>query len=402
MAKQIAPEHVVGRDRLIAQLWKTIERESVVFTAERRIGKTTVMRKMEAEPVAGSIVLYADLEKVDTPVRFVETLLTDLKKHLTRRAKFTQWFGDFVEAIGGTEVGGIIKIPQRDAKDWQTVLEKSLSCACSNQPESRLIFLWDEIPYMLQKINALERESGSNDHSALAILDCLRAMRNQNANLRMILTGSIGLHHVLADLRGNQFASQPANDMAKFDIGPLTLEHATELARDLLAREEIQCSSRDNVAEQLVRLTDCVPFYIHRVVSKLTMLEGSITPSIVESVVYKCLSDHSDPWEMEHFRERLKIYYRLTIQNTRGAQLETASVAKVLLNNLAAASGPQSIDQCFADLKSKLPIEDRDLVIDLLKSLTYDHYLERDQNGRYSFRFPLVRRWWVMAEGLNR
>lgn len=54
MAKQIAPENVVGRDRLIAQLWKTIERESVVFTAERRIGKTTVMKKMEAEPVAGS------------------------------------------------------------------------------------------------------------------------------------------------------------------------------------------------------------------------------------------------------------------------------------------------------------------------------------------------------------
>ena len=66
MAKQVAPECVVGRDRLIAGMWKAIERESVVFTAERRIGKTTVMKKMEAEPVEGTIVLYADLEKVDT------------------------------------------------------------------------------------------------------------------------------------------------------------------------------------------------------------------------------------------------------------------------------------------------------------------------------------------------
>ena len=402
MAKQIAPENVIGRDRLIAQLWKTIEKESVVFTAERRIGKTTVMKKMEAEPVAGAIVLYADLEKVDTPVRFVETLLTDLKKHLTRRAMFTKWFGDFVESIGGTEVGGIIKIPQHGKKDWQSVLEKSLSSACSNQPDSRLIFLWDEIPYMLQKINALERESGSNDHSALAILDCLRAMRNQNPKLRMIFTGSVGLHHVLAHLRGNQFASQPANDMGKIDIGPLTPEHAAELARDLLVCDEIQCSSQSAVAEQLVQLTDCVPFYIHRVVSKLAMLEGFITPASVESEVNKCLTDHSDPWEMEHFRERLKIYYRGTVQNASGVHIETASVAKILLNNLASASGPQSIDQCYADLKSKLPIEDRDLVIDLLKSLTYDHYLERDQDGRYSFRFALVRRWWVMAEGLNR
>jgi hypothetical protein len=401
MAKQVAPENVVGRDQLIARMWRTIDQDSVVFTAERRIGKTTVMKKMEAEPPEGLIVLYADLEKVDTPVRFVETLLADLKKYLTNRANFTHWFGDFVASIGGTEVGGIIKIPQRDKKDWQSVLEKSLSCACSNQSDRRLIFLWDEIPYMLQKINALERESGSNDHSALAILDSLRAMRNQNSNLRMIFTGSVGLHHVLADLRGNQFASQPANDMDKIDIGPLTLEHAAELARDLLVSEEIECSSQDAVIEQLVLLTDCVPFYIHRVVSKLAMLEGTVTPAAVESEVNKCLTDHSDPWEMEHFRDRLKIYYRGTIQNANGVAVETASVAKFLLNNLANVASPQSIDQCYADLKSKLPIEDRDLVIELLKSLTHDHYLERDQDGRYSFRFPLVQRWWVKAEGLD-
>ena len=78
MAKQVAPEYVVGRDKLIAQMWKAMEQDSAIFTAERRIGKTTVMKKMEAEPVQGTIVLYADLEKVDTPIRFVETLLTDL------------------------------------------------------------------------------------------------------------------------------------------------------------------------------------------------------------------------------------------------------------------------------------------------------------------------------------
>lgn len=401
MAKQVAPEHVVGRDRLIARMWKAIERESVVFTAERRIGKTTVMKKMAAEPIAGAIVLYADLEKVDTPVRFIETLLADLKKYLTKRATLGLWLGEFLESIGGTEVGGVIKIPQRDKKDWQSVLEKTLSIACSNQPDSRLVFLWDEIPYMLQKISALERESGSKDNSALAILDCLRAMRNENANLRMIFTGSVGLHHVLADVRGDRFASQPANDMGKLDIGPLSPEHASELARDLLATEEIECSSRDGVIEQLAQLTDRVPFYIHRVVSKLAMLDGIVTPQAVESEIKKCLTDDADPWEMSHFRDRLKIYYRGTIQDANGAVIETASVAKLLLNNLAAVAHPQSIEQCNADLKSKIPIENRDLVIELLSSLAQDHYLERDQDGKYAFRFPLVRRWWVIAEGLS-
>jgi hypothetical protein len=381
-------------------MWKTLAKESVVFTAERRIGKTTVMKKMEAEPVEGTIVLFSDLEKVDTPVRFIETLLTDLKKHLTRRAKFGQWFRSFVDSIGGTEVGGIIKIPQRDKKDWQSILEKALSSACRNQADSRLVFLWDEVPYMLQKISVLERESGSNDNSALAILDCLRAMRNENSNLRMLFTGSVGLHHVLSELRGDQFASQPANDMAKIDIGPLTPDHASQLARDLFAKEDIECNSQDAVVEQLVQLTDRVPFYIHRVVSKLAMLEGAITPAAVESEIKKCLTDPSDPWEMEHFRERLRIYYRGSIQDANRVAVATATVAKILLNNIAVAAEPQSIDGCNADLKSKLPIENRDVVIVLLNSLAKDHYLVRNEDGRYAFRFPLVRRWWVMAEGL--
>lgn len=400
MAKQIAPQFVVGRDRLIARMWKTLAKESVVFTAERRIGKTTVMKKMEAEPAEGTLVLYSDLEKVDTAVRFVETLLTDLKKHLTKGAKIARWLGNFVESIGGMEVGGIIKIPQREKKDWQSVLEKTLSNACKNQANIQLVFLWDEIPYMLQKINALEAATGSNDYSALAILDCLRAMRSDNPNLRMLFTGSVGLHHVLSDLRADQFASQPVNEMAKINIGPLGPDHAMELARDLIAREEIECNSQDAVGEQLILLTDRVPFYIHRVVSKLALREEAITPAVVQSEIRKCLTDPSDPWEMDHFRQRLKIYYRGSIQDANRADIDTAEVAKHLLNNIAAAGKPQSIDQCHADLKSKRPIEDRDAVIELLNSLAKDHYLERNEEGRYAFRFPLVRRWWVMAEGL--
>ncbi len=398
MAKQVSPSFVVGRDRLIARLWATLERESVVFTAERRIGKTTVMKKMEAEPQAGWVVLYSDLEKVDSPIRFVETLLTDLKKHLTRVARFGRWFGGFVESIGGIEVGGLIKIPQREKKDWQSVLEKILANVWSQQ-QGRLLFLWDEVPYMLQKIHALERQTGSQDHSALAILDCLRAMRGENPNLRMLFTGSVGLHHVLADLRGSEFASQPTNEMAKIEIGPLSEEHAAELARSLLVSEQIECRSMEDVVKQLSLLTDCVPFYIHRVVARLVDREDVATPDSVAAEVGSCLTDPVDPWEMAHYRTRLAIYYRGNIADVQGRPVPEATIAKLLLNHLA-ASGPQSIDQCHADLKARLAIENRDQVIRLLDSLAKDHYLARREDGHYQFRFPLIRRWWRLAEGL--
>jgi AAA domain-containing protein len=400
VAKQVAPENVVGRDKLIAQIWKAIERGSAVFTAERRIGKTTVLKKMEAEPAHGKVVLYADLEKVDSPARFVEAVLSGLRGYLSKKATATGWLNDLVGSIGGTEIGGIIKIPQQQEKDWQSLLEKVLTDACTNQTDHQLVFLWDEVPYMLQKISALEHKSGSTDNSALAILDSLRAMRNENSNLRMIFTGSVGMHHVLTDLRGEQFASQPTNDMEPIEIGPLTAEHASTLAKNLLVQETVECDTQDAVIEKLVELTDAVPFYIHRVVTRLAILDELVTPATVEAEIKKLLTSATDPWQMEHFRDRLQIYYDWQLTDADGKDVPAASVARALLDNLAAAAQPQSIDQCHADLKSKIRFQDRDEVVRLLNSLAKDHYLTRDEAGKYRFRFPLVQKWWCLAQGL--
>ena len=66
MAKQVGPKNVVGRDKLIEIIWKKLETRSLQFTAERRVGKTTVMTKMAAEPKAGYEVLFMDLEGIDS------------------------------------------------------------------------------------------------------------------------------------------------------------------------------------------------------------------------------------------------------------------------------------------------------------------------------------------------
>ncbi len=55
MATQLAPKNVIGRDRLINQIWKMLKSYSLVFTEERRIGKTTVMQKMKEEALDGII-----------------------------------------------------------------------------------------------------------------------------------------------------------------------------------------------------------------------------------------------------------------------------------------------------------------------------------------------------------
>ena len=49
---QIPPSEVVGRDELIARLWQRIEGQSLLLSAERRMGKTCVVKKMVSEALA--------------------------------------------------------------------------------------------------------------------------------------------------------------------------------------------------------------------------------------------------------------------------------------------------------------------------------------------------------------
>lgn len=400
MTKQVSPDRVVGRAKLIQHIWKTLDQTSVIFTAERRIGKTTVMKKMVAEPKGQRIAIYMDLEKVDSPTRFVEVLLAQSCRLLSTKAAIRSWIDGFVKSIGGSEIAGVIKLPQFKGLEWQPVLEKAISNICDEQRDCQLVFLFDELPYMLQKISVHQKKSGATDNPALSLLDSLRAMRNEQSNLRMVFTGSVGLHHVVTELRGTEFASQPTNDMQQVEIGPLAAMDAFEFARTLLIEGDVQTDAPDLVAQKIVELTDHVPFYIDKIISRLSLKESIVTVEIVEQEVRSHLSSGNDPWEMEHFRTRLAIYYSGKIQQGRSA-IEMSKVAAFILDILSTAERPLTINEVFGLLKSRFTLKDRDIAIRLLSFLENDHYLTCDDHKRYSFRFPLIKAWWVLAQGLQ-
>ncbi|WP_414587283.1 hypothetical protein [Scytonema sp. PCC 10023] len=61
---QISPDEVIGRDKLIQQFWEILERQSLMLNAERRMGKTCIIKKMQAEAPEDKLPIYHDLEKV--------------------------------------------------------------------------------------------------------------------------------------------------------------------------------------------------------------------------------------------------------------------------------------------------------------------------------------------------
>ncbi len=377
-------DEVLGRDALIAGLWETLEGQSVVMTAERRIGKTSVIRKMQAEPPKGWIAVLQDLEQYHSAEEFAISVYKAVADYLSPRTKAVQVLRKLWEEVGGSELAGVLKLPSGQEGSWKSLLRKTVESLVAHQVESRLVFFWDEMPYMLDNIG-----KSQGQEVAMQLLDLLRALRQTHPGFRMVLTGSIGLHHVLAELKQQDYRSEPLNDLAQIEVSPLAQGDAEALARELLLGEGIPTADLEATAATLAQEGDNFPFYIHNIVRSLKRSNRSASPESVVECVQEQLVDPHDPWELGHFRERIPSYY----------PEQHALVSKVL-DAVAAEGGHLDLSSLLAAIKAQMPFDDRDELIACLRLLERDHYLRRDKQGRYGFRFALIQRWWRLDRGL--
>jgi len=123
---QIDLDAVIGRDELIASLWETIENQSVVMTAERRIGKTTVIRKMEKEAARGWVPVFEDLEKHHSASEFAMGVYVPVDRFLSKKSKVARRTSEFLKELGGIEIGGIVQLPESKSVPWKDVLTRSI------------------------------------------------------------------------------------------------------------------------------------------------------------------------------------------------------------------------------------------------------------------------------------
>ena len=385
---QLAPDEVIGRDRLVARLWDTLEGRSVVLTAERRMGKTSVLKKMEAEPRDLFKTIRRDLENISSPLEFVERLFEDIKTQLNWKDQGTNYFKSFIQYLEGIDIkimGSGFKLPERAKSHWKILLEKILEdlIIVVNKDQQKIVFLWDELPLMIDKIRKNEGETVAMD-----LLDSLRHLRQTHDNVRMVYTGSIGLHHVLTKLKKAGYSNAPTNDMETIEVPPLDQENAIELTSALLLGEKITPQNSEETVKTLIEGVDYVPFYIHSLVKELKY-EQTVNPDVVKELIQKAIVNNN--WELSHFNERIDTYY----------DADLCQLIRAILDILAVQE--QSLK--FADLINLLKIEIADVnseqVREVLKLLRQDHYLKRNEQGEEGFYFSLIKRWWCLDRGLS-
>lgn len=191
----IPPSEVVGRADLIADLWRILERQSLVLAAERRIGKTCIIRKMAEESPRDKLCTFRDLEQAHSVVEFVEIVLRDIDSYLSTIGKAAYKARQVLKELRGAEIGGFIKVPAEARTEWKTLLTHAIEDLAENQ-DRPVVFFWDEVPLMLYNIKTQGGPAGED--LAMDLLDTLRALRQMHGNLRMVFTGSVGLHLVLS------------------------------------------------------------------------------------------------------------------------------------------------------------------------------------------------------------
>jgi hypothetical protein len=387
---------IVGRDALAQRVWQMLAEKSIVLTAERRMGKTYLLYKLwgEAEQqqqdwVQGWLCVYQDLSAASSPLQFVQSVFDKAQGLLSVRRKVAEKTRRFLSRFSELKIGQL-QLPKSATPEWKEILRSIFADLSEQLPEDRVLFLWDEFPVMLDEI--VKQEGG--DKIAGEILNLLHTLRAEYPRIRTILTGSVGLHHILNKLRQSGYNNPVTNDMAVVSVEPLTDNFAIELARSLLESKEIKCQNLVATAETIAQEVDNIPFYIRGTIDRFQYhpdRQLTIDVDTIRQEIRSLLVDADDSWHMAHYLKRIANYY-----GDVDSEL-VRSILDIVADEQQSISTKDIIRTIQNSSQSAIPEQ---LIRDLLKLLEQDHYLTKDSiDLKYRFLYSLIRRYWQCQRG---
>lgn len=299
--KPVTGANFFGREKSVEDFWREMDNgNNLLLVSPRRLGKTSLMRHVEANPQEGWTVVFSNLEGKTSAVSAITEIISKLRQKGGLGERIAT---SFLKAIDGAEVQGFglsAKIRKAAQDDWDnlsTQFENAIAEATKN--DDRLILIVDEFPIIIEKLFSNPDTAGE----AVSLLQLFRKIRTDTSledRFRMVVGGSIGLKPVL---RRNK-ATADANDLKAFRIGPWPKETALAFMGEIAASGELVLSCE--LQEEVLLRTgqEPIPYHLQTVLDGLISLEKQdeeITVGDVEAVWRTAIGDV----ELDHYRERL-------------------------------------------------------------------------------------------------
>jgi uncharacterized protein len=382
------PEELYGREDFIGNLWRMLEANNVLLLAPRRFGKSGVMRHVLLHPRSGYLPLSFELEDVDSPEEFVWRVTKELLSHDKIRAflggvrKLPAFFVDWAKNTfdeAGFE-GTKVKFKEAIREDWREAAKRLLLEL--EKADDTIIFLFDELPAMLDRIIESQGEDAAREFLAwfrtvrLAQKDVLRRHR-------FIVAGSVGIDQILKRLG----ATDKLVDFTRFMVEPLDADSAGELAQSLATTFELDW--KPELSAKLFELIGApVPYFIHVFFSQLGQLRQSerttLAAADLDRIYAERLLGPTCRNYFAHYSTRLKRYGGA---GQKAAQALLRSVAgrgrisrPALFDVYRKAHGRGASEQGFDDI---------------MADLEYDWYLRLDPDtNEFYFRLKVMQDWW--------
>jgi len=141
----IIGEAIIDREQEITSIWNALRGQSVVLASERRVGKTSVLRKMLEHPQDGWTPVLYWVEGKHHPIEFVESLYDLLLKQGIVEDKLHKLKKLYIKYVGGENIGSWA-FPQIK-ENWKTLLETTVETIVDT--DRKVLLMFDELPLML-------------------------------------------------------------------------------------------------------------------------------------------------------------------------------------------------------------------------------------------------------------
>ncbi|MBA7532786.1 hypothetical protein ES705_25016 [subsurface metagenome] len=371
------PSQIIGREDIIKEYWKILQRQGIVLYAERRFGKSAVLTKMIAEDRKGFLTIYKGLEGVKNADEFVEKLFDSvLKAKLFEESNLKKIEKTFYTITSYIPKAGTLEFKAKDKK-WEKQFNYLLKSLVEQRSEKYIVIMLDEFTIMLDKMEEPE---------TVNILGYLRDLvqHDFSEKLRFVYCGSIGIDLVLDKLKKAGYnMGDPINHMKKQRLLPFSDEEAMLFCKRL--NEGCKLKLLEEIMKYICNLSDKIPFFIDVIFDKIRY-NPRIDKSAINEALNDILDDPSDTNNFKHFYDRIDNFYPNKILTNH------------ILNYLSKIDKYTSED-VIADHINHQMKADRILLNDEIDRLWRDGYIKReikDSKRHFQFNYSIIKKWWAI------
>ncbi|MGD0652798.1 MAG: hypothetical protein ABSA16_00505 [Thermoguttaceae bacterium] len=382
------------REAFIEDLWESLRKEHVLILAPRRMGKTSVMLRLQEKPRDDRLIVYLNVEEINTPGEFCQCLIAAIHEQHPEYLRQTlagawNFLAGIIGKIEKVEVYKF-KIALRESEaDWENNWKTKAEVLIDGIHRSKrpLLIILDELPDMILNI---QKKSPERLDDFLHWFRGVRQNPHQD-NIRWLIGGSVNLRSTL----DHQGKINLINDLRVEPLPPFSDEEVEIFVETMLQMRAV--SFQPGIIDCMKKLLGKpIPFFLQLLTQELyrewRTHRQKIDTKRVESVFNRALLGEIARDKMQHYHSRIKLYYledekkaafHLLNLLCHGDEPLTRSALFTAYSEIEATKAQHRTGQ---DLKQAFD--------DLMLLLQNDFYVEDNGNQQYDFASRTLKLWW--------